>query len=313
MLLIKNNKLIINGNRLGISVPKYNGIKNNQILYTSNTNAVVDPYVLTAFGDASVISNTYENGVGIIVFDADVTRIGTNAFKKCSSLTSITIPNSVISIDDSAFFDCDKLTSITIPNSVTSIGKEAFSGCFALNSIFIHNSVNSIGNKAFYRCSGLTSIIVDENNPIYDSRDNCNAIIETETNTLISGCRNTIIPDSVTYIGYGAFYGCSKLKSIEIGNSVTGIGERAFNGTGLTSITIPDSVTSIGNRAFSYCLSLNSFVMYSLVPPSLGPSAFATSSNIIIYVPDESVDTYKAATRWRDYADKIKPISQKPV
>jgi hypothetical protein len=117
------------------------------------------------------------------------------------NLTSITIPNSVTSIGYAAFEYCPGLTSVVIPNSVTSIGNYTFGSCSSLTSITIPNSVTSIGNNTFEYCTGLTSIIVDENNPIFDSRGNCNAIIETETNTLICGCKNTIIPNSINSIG----------------------------------------------------------------------------------------------------------------
>jgi hypothetical protein len=105
----------------------------------------------------------------------------------------------------------------------------------------------------------LTSIVVEEGNTVYDSRENCNAIIETASNTLINGCKNTTIPNSITSIGDGAFLYCSSLTSITIPNSVTGIGKGAFEGcSSLTSVTIGNSVTSIGGYAFYYCSGLNS-------------------------------------------------------
>ena len=138
-----------------------------------------------------------------------------------------------------------------IPKSVTSIGTSAFYGCRGLTSITIPEIVTTIGSNAFYGCSGLTSIHVNPNNKVYDSRENCNAIIERVSNTLIRGCENTIIPKSVTSIGTSAFSGCSGLTSITIPESVTTIGFSAFYGcSGLTSITIPESVTSIGSSAF---------------------------------------------------------------
>ena len=158
-----------------------------------------------------------------------VTTIGQDAFSDCSGLTSVTIPNGVTSIADRTFSDCSGLTSITIPNSVTRIGYLAFYGCSGLISITIPNSVTSIGSYAFDGCSGLTSVIVESGNTVYDSRDNCNAIIETATNTIIQGCMNTSILNSVTSIGHSAFRGCSGLTSVTIPNSVTEIGGSAFS------------------------------------------------------------------------------------
>lgn len=143
--------------------------------------------------------------------------------------------------------------------SVTSIGGAAFYNCPTLTSVNISNSVTSIGGSVLGYCSSLTSIVIESGNTTYDSRDNCNAIIETSTNTLIAGCMNTTIPNSVTSIGEGAFYGCSGLTSVTIPNSVTSIGYSAFQGcSGLTSVTIPNSVTIIDSWVFYGCTGLTS-------------------------------------------------------
>ena len=134
----------------------------------------------------------------------------------------------VTSIGNEVFFGCSELTSIEIPSSVTSIGNFAFSGCSGLTGIEIPSSVTKIGEAAFSGCSRLTSINVEAGNEVYDSRDNCNAIIKKATNTLIQGCKNTKIPSSVTSIGNYAFYDCSGLTGIEIPSSVTSIGDLAF-------------------------------------------------------------------------------------
>ena len=176
-----------------------------------------------------------------------VTSIDNYAFKFCSDLTSVNIPNSVTSIGNYAFNGCSGLTSITIPNSVTSIGGSAFYGCSSLTSVTIPNSVTSIGGGVFYACSSLTTVTIP--NSVTD--------IGGSAFAGCSGLTRVTIPNSVTSIGDYAFNGCSSLTSITIPNSVTSIGNSAFSGcSSLTSVTIPNSVTSIGNYAFSGCSSL---------------------------------------------------------
>ena len=252
------------------------------------TSTMVSPYrsslvsaeigeLCTSIGDSAFESCS---GLTSITIPDSVTRIDDYAFYECSYLTSITIPNSVTSIGDGAFDSCSSLTSITIPNSVTSIGNSAFSNCTGLTSVTIPNSVTSIGEIAFIGCTGLTSIIVDSANTVYDSRDNCNAIINTSTNELIAGCNNTIIPNTVTSIGENAFSGCTGLTSITIPDSVIGIGDSAFSYcSGLTSITIPDRVTSIGKSAFNYCKGLTSVTIPNSVT-SIGKWAFSHCTGI---------------------------------
>ena len=171
----------------------------------------------------------------------DVTSIGSDAFYQCSSLTSVTIPNSVTTIGGSAFYGCTGLTSVTIGNGVTSIGQHAFAGCSGLISVTIPNSVTYIWEYAFYGCSNLTSVTIPNG-------------VTSIGNFAFAGCSgltSVTIPNSVTSIGDNAFYQCSHLSSATIPNSVTSIGFAAFSGCyNLTSITIPDGVTSIGNSAF---------------------------------------------------------------
>ncbi|MBR5842383.1 MAG: leucine-rich repeat domain-containing protein [Bacteroidaceae bacterium] len=224
-----------------------------------------------------------------ITLPESVTSIGNNAFYNCISLTSITIPESVTSIGEWAFGGCSSLTSITIPENVTSIGNNTFWGCSSLTSIIIPESITSIVNHAFYGCSKLTSITVDERNTVYDSRSGCNAIIETNSNTLILGCSTTIIPESVTSIENNAFNGCESLTSITIPEGITSIGEWAFAGcSSLTSITIPESVTSIGMGAFSGCSSLTSITIPESVT-SIEEFAFSGCSSLTSITLPESV------------------------
>ena len=191
--------------------------------------------------------------------------IATDAFRNCTGLTSITIPNSVMSIGNQAFLGCTGLTSITIPDSVTSIGESAFRGCSSLESItlpFVGNALTGTSNTHFGYIFGAG-----------DSSENRNYIPESLKKVVITkatgigdyafkgcaGLTSITIPDSVTSIGMVAFYGCTGLTSITIPDSVTSIGNGVFDScTGLTSITIPDSMTSIGEFALFSCTSLTS-------------------------------------------------------
>lgn len=239
---------------------------NNVIYYTSDTGMTVNPYISDVFG-ARILSNEYVDGRGMITFDGDVTSIGNHAFYYCSHLTSIVIPESVTSIGISAFDACNHLTSIVIPDSVESLGDDAFYNCVRLVSAEISSSVTMMGNRVFSGCSRLSSITVDPGNPVFDSRNDCNAIIETKGNVLIAGCKDTIIPGSVTSIGKSAFYHCTNLASITIPESVTSIGDHAFfYCSGLSSITIPNSVTRIEFEAFTGCSGVTSVRVESSNP-----------------------------------------------
>ncbi|MBE6194923.1 MAG: leucine-rich repeat domain-containing protein, partial [Rikenellaceae bacterium] len=233
--------------------------------------------VLYSFAMAELTEYTIPDGV---------TEIGDYAFGECTSLTSVTIPDSVTSIGDYAFGECTSLTSVTIPNSVISVGRSAFAGCTSL--------------KAFYGK--------------FASSDNRCLIVDGVLNSFAIGCGATeyTIPDSVTEIGECAFYGCRSLKSVTIPDSVTEIGEGAFADTWLTSVAIGNGVTSIGMYAFESCISLKEVYCKPITPPAAikGYSGYweafeSNASDRKIYVPRNSVEAYKAAEYWSNYADSI--------
>ena len=323
------------------------------MFFVGYSGSVVIPATVTYNGTTYPVTSIdkfafyYCTSLTIIDIPNSITKIGDFAFGNCPGLTSIVvesgnpifdsrnncnaiietadntliagckntiIPNSVNAIGQYAFEGCDGLTSIVVPNSVTSIGNKAFYSCDGLTSINIPNSVTSIGNGAFESCNELASFVVESGNPRYDSRNNCNAIIETADNTLIVGCKNTIIPNSVTSIGEWAFSYCNSLTSINIPNSVTAIGNGAFescigltsvdisnsvtsigkyafyNCGGLTSINISNSVTSIGDHAFFWCTGLTSIVIPNSVT-SIGNEAFKncwTLTDVYCYIADLS-------------------------
>ena len=177
-----------------------------------------------------------------VVLPDKMSFIGNGMFEECFSLTDVTLPKGLTSIGRNFFYCCEKLEKINIPESVTKIDAGAFEYCESLTNITIPAGVTSIGAYGFSGCSGLSQITVDENNTVYDSRDNCNAIIETAANKLLFGCKNTVIPNDITTIGPNAFSHCSGLTSIIIPNSVTYIDAGAFYGcSGLKELTIPCS------------------------------------------------------------------------
>lgn len=197
----------------------------------------------------------------------------------------------VKSLDNGEFFGCNSLTSITIPESVTSI-TNAFSGCYSLSSIIIPKNVTTIEYQAFNFCKSLMHISVDSKNAVYDSRDNCNAIIETATNTLVVGCIGTIIPSSIITIGDQAFFRCP-FYSITIPEGVTTIGNSTFADSPLRTVFLPNSLETIGNAAFSGC-DLRTIVIPEGVK-SIGGGAFSSAKlkSIIVDIGNSYYYSYE--------------------
>ena len=266
----------------------------NEIFYTSNDGKIVT--LRDVFGGL-ILSNTNDNGVGVITFDRPITGVGENAFNGRSSLTSVTIPDSVTEIGMRAFAYCYSLTSVTIPDSVTTIGNNAFELCRSLTSVTIPDSVTSIGSFTCADCSSLTSITIP---------DSVTAIGDGAFNNC-SSLTSVTIPDSVKAIRYEVFSGCSNLTSVTIPDSVTTIGESAFQNCAiLEQVVIGSGVKKIGSYAFRYCYVLNDISIKATTPPSIDASSFSyIGTSPIFYVPTESVEAYKSTTNWSGYANYI--------
>lgn len=224
--------------------------ENKQYDSRDNCNAIIETKTNTLVigGNSSFIPDS-------------VLKIGKDAFRGRSNLSSIIIPDSVTEIDDGAFYDCVSIKSVIISKSAVRIGDHAFRGC-AISSVLIPDSVNRIERCPFSGCSKLVSIVVEKNNNKYDSRDDCNAIIETATNILVVGCSTSTIPKSIVEIGSNAFLECENLSSITMPDSVTKIGSWAFMWcSDLESIDISCNVTEIGTGAFLGCKRLKSITI----------------------------------------------------
>ena len=270
-------------------------VPTNTIFYQTNNNEIVSLGTSSDWG-ANIISNTYENGRGVIKFDGDIISIISFAFADRVSLTSITIPNSVKTIGDKAFRGCS-IKSIDLPNGVTKIGMHAFFNCTNLTTITLPETITSIDYGAFKDCSNLEVVS---------------------------------LPNSITYLGDAVFEGCagtlvinsndmlaersrldtqlegSNFTKVIIGNGITKIGDLKFKGySPLVELTIPNSVTSLGMDAFYDCTSLSVIYCKAIVPPFCIKSAFQNTSIEKIYVPMDSVEAYKASSSWKTYASQI--------
>ena len=268
-----------------------------------------------------------------VTIPAALTQIESYTFQDCTSLKSVTIPAGIVNVGDAAFSGCTGLTSLTISEGVTQIGRACFKGCTGLSSLTIPSTVKALVSSSFSGCDNLTSLSVADGNTIYDSRNNCNAIIETYVEKksneeithykLVAGCKGTVIPDGVTEIGTSAFLNCTGLTSIEIPASVTLIGVSAFQNTGLTAITIPESVTAIDeftfancanlatvtlpatmtkieDDAFSNCSALKDFYCFAEKCPTATKDVFTSTpiENATLHVVESALGAYTLAEPW---------------
>lgn len=265
---------------------KYNVATTSQatrLTYNSTTSAMftemyIDGDKLPSVVDSYKFSSTGVHTVKYML--ADTTTIGENAFRECRQMTDVTIPNSVTSLGTNAFRFCTSLVNIVFNSTLESIGQECFYSASSLSTVVIPNSVSTMGSGAFSRCTNLTDITLSQN---------------------------------ITGIDGSTFQSCTSLASIKLHEGITGIGAAAFQScSSLTSIVIPSTVTMIWGYSFQHCTSLISVTVNSATPPGISTaSVFANNAEgRKIYVPAESVSSYKSATGWNTYSNDIEAIPE---
>ena len=263
--------------------------------YCSGLTSLTLPNSITSIGYSAFYGCT---GLTSLSLPNSLTTIGGSAFYNCSGLTgSLTLPDSITTISSYSFYGCSRLASLTLPNSVTWIGTYAFSGCSGLTSLTLPNSVTSISDYAFSSCSGLTSLTFP------------NAITSIGKYAFYgcSGLTSLTLPNTITSISASAFRGCSGLTSLIIPDSIASIDVYAFYGcSGLATLTLPASVVSIGSYAFNECSGLASIIVLADTPPTIEYNTFPYPiSNILLYVPCQSVGAYQSSNNWRSFSNII--------
>ena len=249
----------------------------------------------------SVGANVFDdcNSLETVTLSINQGSIPSYAFDGCKQLTNITIPGSISSIGNNAFTGCTSLPGITIPDGVTSIGSNTFEGCTNLTEANIGKGITTIPEKMFYGCTKLSSLNIGQN-------------VSTIGNYAFYNCKalvNLTLPDKLKYINTHAFDGCNALTDFTFPQGLTTIGAYAFNScVKLNYVDLPASLTGLYEGAFKACTGLQSVTLHSTEPPTAGGSMFDNTNNCPIYVPSDSVDAYKEASLWIDYASRIKPI-----
>ncbi|MGN0091971.1 MAG: leucine-rich repeat protein [Alistipes sp.] len=314
-------------------------VKNLEKRFSTITYTTTDGNMITideSKFDVTIASHTYTDGQGVILFDGEPTTIGEQAFRSCSTLESISIPDTITEIGSEAFYECGELctggvhitdieawckiqfgdmsanplyyagdlylngqlvTDVIIPNSITSIGFCTFVGCGSITNVTINDNVTTIEPGAFYECTGLTTISIGQGVTEIGECAFCSCINLT----------SITIPNNVKIIGEGSFQLCEKLANVTISDGVTTIGDYAFWWCiELKNATIGSGVTSIGHFAFNNCTELTNIYCKPTTPPTLGAFVFSgIASNAKIYVPSASASAYQAATNWSDYSSII--------
>ena len=247
-------------------------------------------YTVISIGDYAFSTDDITSLTSVTIPEG-IISIGYSAFYKCSLLASVMIPNSVTSIGECAFMGCSSLTSVTIPESVISIGNHAFCDCTSLTSVAISKGVTTIGNATFFNCGALTSVVIPEG-------------VTTIGDDIFGKCSSlasVTIPEGINSIGDRAFYDCSSLASVTIPESVATIGYRAFyDCTSLTLVVIPEGVTTIGAYAFYGCISLTS-VYYYAENLIWGPTSIFSDSiykNTPLYLRESSLEQAQSMSPW---------------
>lgn len=267
-------------------------VNNNHVHYNQTEETkIVAIFNVTTTQYATTIMNDYEVSV---VKELEIDGViqdnvfGSYVFPTLGEHTVKYLLENMEKIDYSLFADCQNVISIYIPNHVKEINNTYFFNGYGLQSIYLPRSLKVLAiDGSFNSCPNLSNITVDQRNTVFDSRNNCNALINTDSNTLLVGTLNTVIPNTIVSIDF-----------------------EAFEGRNITSITIPNSVESIYNRSFQNCTALTSVTVLATVPPYTLEEAdlFENTNNCPIYVPAESVNAYKTATGWSDYAERIQAI-----
>ncbi len=263
---------------------------------------------------------------------ASVTTIGDHAFGYCAELAAVNFAagSNLKRIEGGAFNTCENLSSFVIPDKVEYIGVSAFAWT-AISEIVIPASVTKIDMgfvkgvmKAFNHCENLTSIVVEEGNTVYDSRNNCNAIIETATNTLLIGCKTSFIPSGVTIIGdlafcegslpdgftipegvkaigFAAFEGVTNLNKLTLPEGLESIDAQAFTVSSIKELTLPSTLTMIGNYAFDGCYDLTKVTSFIQTPFEIKDNTFENYSDVLLYVPKGTKEAYSNTAGWNKF------------